>query len=180
MHIHLQHSYTSIVSLVVEIPVPSCFHFHFSLWLINGVFFCETGVIHGDFNGMNIIVTPGSDHSGDYKLSGIIDLGNLMESYAVYDLAIAIAYMTMCSKNMDPLAVGYHVIEGHETEASLNEAEWKVLRVSCTCHDESCNRVLTTVYQNTPIISRPVGWFICSIENFLGFRTIRYNMYLWY
>ena len=73
---------------------------------------------------------PESGGSGDYKLSGIIDLGDLMDSYAVYDLAITIAYMVMSSKNMDPLAVGYHVIEGYETEASLNEAEWQALRVS--------------------------------------------------
>ena len=79
---------------------------------------------------MNILVIPeNSDGSGNYKLSGILDFGDMMMSYAVYDLAITIAYMVMCSKNMDPLAVGYHVITGYEKEASLNEAEWQVLRV---------------------------------------------------
>ena len=80
---------------------------------------------------MNILVKPeNKDGSGNYQLSGIIDFGDMMESYAVYDLAITIAYMMMCSKNMDPLAVGYHLIAGYETEASLNEAEWQALRVS--------------------------------------------------
>ena len=96
----------------------------------NSIFVCQIGVIHGDVNETNLLVMPGNDAGGNYTLSGIIDFGAVVESYAVYDLAIAIAYMVMCSKNMDPLAVGCHMIEGYETEASLNEAEWQALRVS--------------------------------------------------
>ena len=79
----------------------------------------ESGLIHNDANDYNIIL----DESG--KLSGIIDFGDMVESYIVGELAIACAYVML--KKADPLAAATHVVRGYNTTRPLTEADLKAL-----------------------------------------------------
>ena len=51
----------------------------------------KKGVIHGDANGLNIIVQK--DNYGDYQVVGLIDFGDCISSCYVFDLGILLAYV---------------------------------------------------------------------------------------
>lgn len=83
------------------------------------------GIIHGDFNEQNILVskTPTGD---SYKVSGVIDFGDTCYSYYVFELAIAMAYMMIQSKE---LSTGGLVIAGYGMIRNIPDHERKVLKV---------------------------------------------------
>ncbi|XP_041745623.1 hydroxylysine kinase [Coregonus clupeaformis] len=84
---------------------------------------------HGDFNDHNILVQP--DDSATYKISGILDFGDMSSGYYVYELAIAIMYMMI--ENPTPLDVGRAVLAGWESVLPLNEAERDALYLLVLC-----------------------------------------------
>ena len=57
----------------------------------------KKGIIYGDANGLNIIVQK--DHDGDYQMAGMIDFGDCISSYYIFDLGILLAYVMM--ENLD-------------------------------------------------------------------------------
>jgi Ser/Thr protein kinase RdoA (MazF antagonist) len=79
-------------------------------------------VIHGDLNDYNVIVNPES-----MTVSGLIDFGDMVYSYTVGDLAIAVAYVVLGEG--DPR----DVIEGYTSEFELLEEErealWPLVRL---------------------------------------------------
>jgi Ser/Thr protein kinase RdoA (MazF antagonist) len=81
-------------------------------------------VIHGDANDYNILV-----HAD--KVTGLIDFGDMVHSWTVGDLAIALAYV-MLGKD-DPFLWATHVINGYTAEFPLFEEErdvlWKLVRL---------------------------------------------------
>ncbi|HET7632265.1 MAG TPA: aminotransferase class III-fold pyridoxal phosphate-dependent enzyme [Gemmatimonadaceae bacterium] len=77
-------------------------------------------VIHGDLNDHNILVERGGP--GDPpRLGGIIDLGDMVHSYAVADLAIACAYAILDAP--EPLSAMRALVEGCHAVRPLDEAE---------------------------------------------------------
>lgn len=80
----------------------------------------QRSVIHGDANDYNILVDPGSQ-----TVSGLIDFGDLLYSYRVADLAIAIAYVVL--EKPDPLAAATSVVKGYTSEAVLSDDELETL-----------------------------------------------------
>lgn len=74
---------------------------------------------HGDFNDHNILVQL--DDSTNYKISGILDFGDMSSGYYIFDLAITIMYMMI--ENPNPLDVGGPVLAGWESVLPLNEEE---------------------------------------------------------
>lgn len=70
-------------------------------------------VIHGDANDYNVIVNDG--------LIGFIDLGDLVHSYSVGELAIALAYVVLDEEA--PLDVAADVVEGYLAERELSADE---------------------------------------------------------
>lgn len=66
------------------------------------------GVIHGDANDHNIVVTGSGCEA---RVSGLIDFGDAMDSPLVCGLAIALAY-AMLGKP-DPVASAAHVVRGY-------------------------------------------------------------------
>src|SRR5689334_17226360 len=84
----------------------------------------RTSVIHGDVNDYNVLVEGN-------EVVGLIDFGDMVYSYTVGDLAIAIAYVVLGKD--DPYAAAGPVIEGYEEEFSLSEAErdalWPLVRL---------------------------------------------------
>ena len=83
-------------------------------------------VIHGDPNDYNIIVDPEG-----MTVSGLLDFGDMVYSYTVGDLAIAIAYVVL--DVFDPLEVATEVVAGYRSEFALLddelEALWPLVRL---------------------------------------------------
>jgi Ser/Thr protein kinase RdoA (MazF antagonist) len=79
-------------------------------------------IIHGDANDYNVLVDPDS-----LTVSGLIDFGDMVYSYTVDDLAIALAYVVL--GDGDPR----DVIAGYTSEFGLLEEErealWPLVRL---------------------------------------------------
>jgi Ser/Thr protein kinase RdoA (MazF antagonist) len=81
-------------------------------------------VIHGDANDYNVLVD--SD-----RVTGVIDFGDMVYSWTIGNLAIAIAYVVLGKE--DPFASATHVIDGYAQEFPIYEEErevlWKLVRL---------------------------------------------------
>jgi 4-aminobutyrate aminotransferase-like enzyme/Ser/Thr protein kinase RdoA (MazF antagonist) len=77
-----------------------------------------TSVIHNDANDYNILV-GGSD--GNQHVTGLIDFGDMVYSFTVGDLAVAIAYAIL--EKPHPLAAAAQLVEGYHAEYPLTEGE---------------------------------------------------------
>lgn len=71
-------------------------------------------IIHGDCNGMNVIVKK---QTTKYDLAGLIDFGDSGKNCTIFDLGISLAYIMIenlkCSSVIDfvgPMIQGYHSI----------------------------------------------------------------------
>ncbi|NXU57929.1 HYKK kinase, partial [Turnix velox] len=78
---------------------------------------------HGDLNDHNILVHSSSASLGNaqYRVSGILDFGDMSYGYYVFEVAIAIMYMMI--ESSEPLSVGGHVLAGFESVVPLTEEE---------------------------------------------------------
>ena len=81
-------------------------------------------VIHGDANDYNLLVE-------NERVVGLIDFGDMVYSYTVGDLAIAVAYVVLGKQ--DPYASAAPVIDGYQEEFPLTtgeqEALWPLVRL---------------------------------------------------
>lgn len=75
-------------------------------------------VIHGDINDHNVLV-------GDGAVTGILDLGDVHEAPAVFDLAVALAYAVL--DQADPLLAAARMVAGYNAVRPLSDAELDVL-----------------------------------------------------
>ncbi|HJS23805.1 MAG TPA: phosphotransferase, partial [Pyrinomonadaceae bacterium] len=73
-------------------------------------------VIHGDANDYNVLVDPER-----MTISGLLDFGDMVYSYTVGDLAIAIAYVVL--DKATPRAAANEVIKGYMREFALLDEE---------------------------------------------------------
>jgi Ser/Thr protein kinase RdoA (MazF antagonist) len=80
-------------------------------------------VVHGDVNDYNLLVE--SDEQRSFRVSGIIDFGDIVFSYTAGDLAVAIAY-TVLDKS-DVLQAAAYLVSGYSTTNWLNDAEVEAL-----------------------------------------------------
>jgi len=76
--------------------------------------------IHGDTNDYNILVDADSS-----AVTGIIDFGDIVYSYTVGDLAIALAYVVLTSD--EPLTATTQVVTGYQEALPLEANEIEVL-----------------------------------------------------
>ena len=77
-------------------------------------------VIHGDANDYNVLVDPER-----MQVVGLIDFGDMVYSYTVGNLAVALAYVVL--DKSDPLAAAREVVEGYTSEFALMEDELEAL-----------------------------------------------------
>ena len=81
-------------------------------------------VVHADANDYNVLVDR-------HRVVGLIDFGDIVYSYTVGDLAIAVAYVVL--GKADPRAAAEPVIEGYREEFELNQEEldalWPLVRL---------------------------------------------------
>ncbi|KAK2835413.1 hypothetical protein Q5P01_015897 [Channa striata] len=120
---------------------------------------------HGDLNDLNVLVEP---CEGDgYRISGILDFGDMSSGYYVYELAITIMYMT--TEHPRPIEVGGPVLAGWESVLPLNEAERECLyllvlsrfcqslvlaRYTVTLHPENAEYLMITSRKGIPILQQ--------------------------
>ena len=78
-------------------------------------------IIHNDANDYNVIVSD----STDKHVTGLIDFGDMLYSYTVGEVAVAIAYIIL--DKADPLEAATHVVEGYVSEYKLNNEEVEAL-----------------------------------------------------
>jgi Ser/Thr protein kinase RdoA (MazF antagonist) len=76
--------------------------------------------IHGDANDYNILVERDSS-----VVTGFLDFGDMVYSYTVGDLAIALAYVVL--EKQDPLSVAMNLVAGYRGSRFLTETEIEVL-----------------------------------------------------
>lgn len=80
-------------------------------------------IIHNDGNDYNILVeTTGA---GGQAVTGLIDFGDMLDTYVVCELAIAAAYIML--DKPDPIIDAAYVVNGYHTAYPLSEAELAVL-----------------------------------------------------
>jgi 4-aminobutyrate aminotransferase-like enzyme/Ser/Thr protein kinase RdoA (MazF antagonist) len=78
--------------------------------------------IHNDANDYNVIVGGGDDlYTKNQSVIGLIDFGDMIHSFTVADLAVAIAY-AMLNKT-DPLAAAAEIVRGYHAEYALTDDE---------------------------------------------------------
>lgn len=89
----------------------------------------RSSIIHNDANDHNVLATRSS--TGETKITGIIDFGDMVHSCTIFELAIAIAYVTLGKD--DPLSAAATVVRGYHEAYPLTEPEMEVLFYSiCT------------------------------------------------
>ncbi|XP_034265402.1 hydroxylysine kinase [Pantherophis guttatus] len=83
----------------------------------------QSCINHGDLNDHNILldVVSASSPNPQYRISGILDFSDMSYGYYVFEVAIAIMYMMIESK--DPLSVGGHILAGFESVVPLTPKE---------------------------------------------------------
>jgi 4-aminobutyrate aminotransferase and related aminotransferases len=83
-------------------------------------------IIHGDLNDHNLLVATSDDAwSRGQAVAGVVDFGDMVHSYRVGELAIAIAYAVLDRE--DPLGVAASMVRGYFERNTLDENELAVL-----------------------------------------------------
>ncbi len=75
-------------------------------------------IIHGDANDWNVLARDG-------EISGIIDFGDVVHTFLINELAIAIAYL--CFEKEDPLEWACFVLKSYHNTLPVQEGEIKIL-----------------------------------------------------
>ena len=81
------------------------------------------GVLHNDANDHNVLVGP--PRAGARTIAGLLDFGDMVESWTVDELAVAIAYAVFGAA--DPVAAAGRVAAGYHAARPLGDAELEVL-----------------------------------------------------
>ncbi|XP_030583530.1 hydroxylysine kinase [Archocentrus centrarchus] len=120
---------------------------------------------HGDFNDLNILVQP--DEKEGYRITGILDFGDMNCGYYVHELAITIMYMM--TEHPKPIEVGGPILAGWESVLPLNEAEKDCLyllvlsrycqslvlaRYSVTLHPENTEYLMISTRKGVKILQQ--------------------------
>jgi 4-aminobutyrate aminotransferase-like enzyme/Ser/Thr protein kinase RdoA (MazF antagonist) len=97
-------------------------------------------VIHNDANDHNVLIGDARQNkteTWEKIVVGLIDFGDMVESYTIAELAVALAYV-MLGKS-DPLAAAASVVEGYHREFELTELEIRLL------YHMACMRICMSV-----------------------------------
>ncbi|XP_046365177.2 hydroxylysine kinase-like [Haliotis rufescens] len=93
------------------------------------------GMIHGDLNEGNILVTEAADDDrwrDEHDVSAILDYGDSAYQPYIFEVAIAMAYMSILSDNIPPQTASGFVLAGYLTQNDLSDREIKLLKL-CVC-----------------------------------------------
>ncbi|VVC92694.1 unnamed protein product [Leptidea sinapis] len=126
----------------------------------------EKGVIHGDINEMNIVVSqkPGGS-SGDYRITGILDFGDIQLSCYVFELAIAMTYAMLLTG--DPRTGGL-VLAGYTVNRRLPDDDYRLLKTLT-----SARLVQSLVLGAYSIAQDPKNTYVTSTEKANGWELLK-------
>lgn len=83
-------------------------------------------IVHNDANDFNLLAGGGKDvYTRNQSMVGLIDFGDMVYSYTISDLAVAIAYAIL--RKSDPLAAAAQVVRGYHEARLPSEDELRVL-----------------------------------------------------
>jgi 4-aminobutyrate aminotransferase-like enzyme/Ser/Thr protein kinase RdoA (MazF antagonist) len=83
-------------------------------------------VTHNDANDFNLLAGGEDDlYSRNQNIVGLIDFGDMVYSYAISDLAVAIAYAIL--DKPDPLTVAAQIVKGYHAACTISEDELAAL-----------------------------------------------------
>ncbi|CAK1589391.1 unnamed protein product [Parnassius mnemosyne] len=126
----------------------------------------EKGVIHGDVNEMNIIVglKPGENKT-DYRVTGIIDFGDIQYSYYVFELAISMTYMMLLTGDLRTAGI---VLAGYTVNRRLPDDEYRLLKTLI-----SARLVQSLILGAYTIEQDPNNTYVTSTEKANGWELLR-------
>ena len=78
-------------------------------------------VIHNDANDYNILVGPPAERPEDRPVTGLLDFGDMVETWTVCELAVAVAYGIFGQP--EALVAAERVVAGYHSQRPLSEAE---------------------------------------------------------
>jgi len=78
-------------------------------------------VFHNDANDYNLLVGPPTGAAEDRAITGLLDFGDMVESWTVCELAVALAYGIF--GQAEPLAVARRLVAGYHAARPLSEPE---------------------------------------------------------
>ncbi len=100
----------------------------------------RTGIIHNDANDYNLLLNDDGT-----RITGIIDFSDMVHTYVIGELAVAIAYAVHGKE--DPLETAAHMVGGYHKKFPLTEPEIDVLfHMVCA---RLCSTLLVSAYQLT-------------------------------
>merc|ERR1712086_456024 len=98
-------------------------------------------VLHGDFNNANLICKQ--EAKGDWQIVGVLDVGDMVYSCRVNDLAVGIAYMLIAAvtaagncragKPFDPIQAASLFYAGYNIKIPLSSTEKRALHTLVAC-----------------------------------------------
>jgi 4-aminobutyrate aminotransferase-like enzyme/Ser/Thr protein kinase RdoA (MazF antagonist) len=99
-------------------------------WTIPRLANVRRAIVHNDLNDHNILVGNGGAESADLesqsqRVTGIVDFGDMVHSYRIGELAIAVAYQVL--DRDDPLGVAAAVTHGYCERSALDDDELAAL-----------------------------------------------------
>ena len=110
------------------------------------IFYTFSGVIHGDLNDQNLLVKPSTDlnsfptsefitnlkqtKTDIYCVHGVLDFGDSVMGYHVFDIAIAIMYMMIQNDSLDPVDIGGITLAGYLSKFHLPSVDLTALKES--------------------------------------------------
>ncbi|XP_034826232.1 hydroxylysine kinase [Maniola hyperantus] len=126
----------------------------------------EKGVIHGDVNEYNVLcdVKPGGSKT-DYRISGIIDFGDIQYSYYVFELAITMTYIMLLTG--DPRSGGF-VLAGYTVNRRLPDDEYRLLKTLI-----SARLVQSLIFGAYAIEQDPNNTYVVSTEKANGWELLK-------
>ncbi|MCW5515365.1 aminotransferase class III-fold pyridoxal phosphate-dependent enzyme [Muriicola sp. Z0-33] len=98
----------------------------------------RTSIIHNDANDWNVLTKSG-------KVSGIIDLGDMADTWLINELAVALTYVMMNKE--DPIQVGKEVVAAYHEILPLKNQELDILYYLIAAR--LCTSVCNSAYTKT-------------------------------
>ncbi len=137
---------------------------------------CPQQVIHNDSNDYNLLTTTANRHT---RCSGLIDFGDMVYSYRVCDLAIAMAYALFGQH--DVVTAARAIVAGYERCLALQSAEKDILYYLITARLVQSLLLSTQSYRANPdndylLVSARPAWELLEFLHDFGAEKFRSSM----
>ena len=137
-HFHLNHKYLQYISDSRDRSLVDYFFLQFEELVLPIKDSIRSSVIHNDGNDWNVLTKNG-------KVSGIIDFGDMCNTWLINELAVALTYIMMNKEQ--PLKVGFELISAYHRILPLKIEELDILYYLIAAR--LCTSVCNSAYTKT-------------------------------